>query len=78
MFAPSFFSELQNGKEFFNCDRGVTKNATKGADGNFSVEGNRNRKAARVRGMAETDVAALLANRGIAKFAQGANQISAR
>ena len=66
--------ELQYGKKFFNRDRGVAENAANGAEGNFSVKGDRDGKTLRSGGVTKADVAALLAHHDVSKLPEGANR----
>jgi hypothetical protein len=72
------YGGLESGEELVNTDCGIAQDAAEGAEGNFLVKGNGNRKALRVGSMPKADMAALLADGYITKLSKGANEVCAR
>jgi hypothetical protein len=66
----SFVGMLENRKQFLDGNRSVAENSAKGAEGNFSVKGNRDGETPRIGRMAKADVTAFLAHSNVAKLSQ--------
>src|SRR5438552_8374054 len=64
--------------KLFNSDSRVTQDSTQGTERYFGMQRNRNRLSLGIVRMTESNVATLLANRLITKFAESPDQFFAR